>query len=114
MQKDNYSFTIRSWGGSNKQNILEKKNNCKLIPSRIRPFGEWYKSRFGDLVTTHECLGGIFCASRTDIHNRPKSFYSDLLDDLTRYNSPNLEESHYIERAWEAILKPKKSSLFIN
>jgi hypothetical protein len=114
IQKDVYSFMMDSWSGSNELNIKGKNNDYTLIPAEIRPFGEWYKAKFGDLITTHECYGNNFVASKTDIHNRPKSFYEDLLNELSIHKSSNLEVSHYIERSWEAILKPKKTSLFVN
>ena len=112
LQKKLYSFTMNSWSGSNEHNVKAKNNDYKLMPARVRPFGEWYKAKFGDIVTTHECYGGVFAASKTDIHNRPKSFYEDLLNEISIHNSSNVEVSHYIERSWEAILKPKQSSLY--
>ena len=112
IQKDLYSSTFTSWCGTNKKNLIEKNNNCELIPAKIRPFGKWYAAKFGKMRTTHTCEGGNFAASKIDIHNRPKSFYQDLLNELTIHKSPNLEVSHYIERSWEAILKPKQSSLY--
>ena len=55
--------------------------------------------KFGNLTTTQLSYGGNFSASKADIpKNRPKSFYSNLLNELLIHKNSNIEVSHYIKR----------------
>lgn len=105
-----YNYTLEEWCGSTMNSPTQELKKCKLVESKIRPFGKWYESKFGNLVTTLANYFGIFAVSRADILKRPKSFYQDLLSDLSVGENP--EVGHYFERSWEAIFTPDKKNLY--
>lgn len=97
-----YDFVLDEWKTSNDIN-RSKNNEVKTQLCSVRPFGKWYESKFGDLVTNHVTYMGMFAASRKDIHNRSKEFYKDLINDVM---TSNPECGHFIERSWIAIFQP--------
>jgi hypothetical protein len=110
VKKDLYNFEMINYEtayNANKTNDI----NSKTKLSNIRPFGKWYENKFGDIIIKHITFGGIFAVSKSDILNRPKTFYNELIMEL---NYPNPEVGHYIERSWEAIFYPMKNAKFIN
>jgi hypothetical protein len=77
-------------------------------PATIRPFGKWYEAHFPGVDIKQASFFGIFAASRRHIHQKPKSFYKHLLNQV---NTKKFHEaSHYIERAWTTIFKNVKDS----
>jgi hypothetical protein len=46
-----YDFELNDWCGTNNTNATEL-GKCNMIESKIKPFGKWYESKFGNLVTT--------------------------------------------------------------
>jgi hypothetical protein len=80
-------------------------------PSKIRPFGKWYKYHFSDIRLKYVTYGGIFSVAKEDIHNNPPYFYQDFLDEIS--NSSNPEVGHYIERSWYSIFYPIHNTKFM-
>ena len=92
------------------------------FPSPIRPMGNWLqqsgvfsfahsgimpdvKSSFQQLITQSlwpVCYGGGFAAARNQICRWPQQMWQRLTDALTRGDS--IEEGHYAERLWAALL----------
>ena len=48
------------------------------------------------------CYGGVFAASRSSIMLTPSAYWESMSTSLAR--SDNLEEGHFAERSWAAIL----------
>jgi hypothetical protein len=102
-----YNFTIDSHTPAhNKNNKLN--TDTKLLPSTIRPFGKWFENKFGDTIIQHISYYGIFSVSDKDIIKKPKSYYTDLLNEVNKVK--NHETAHYFERSWEAVLYPLKTT----
>ena len=79
--------------------------------SKIRPFGKWYEHHFGDINIPFHTWWGIFAITREIVHQHPKEYYVNLLNELNGTSNP--EVGHYIERSWFAIFYPLKCK-FIN
>jgi hypothetical protein len=110
IKNDLYNFTLDEWCGSTMNSSTQEPKKCIMVKSKIRPFGKWYESKFGNLVTTLVNYFAIFAVSRADILKREKSFYQDLLSDLSV--GENTEVAHYFERSWEAVFTPDKKNLY--
>ena len=107
LAKELFGFTLTEWTvthGSNR----EKDTSYKLIPADVRPFGAWYDTHFPGISTTYESNGGLFAATRADIHKRPREFYQKLLDEVSKGTFH--EANHFIERAWVPIFNPLPES----
>jgi phosphate transport system protein len=50
------------------------------------------------------CYGGGFVATRPAVHRVPKIAWERIVESLSR--GDNVEESHYMERMWAALLTP--------
>ena len=103
-KSDLYHFKLDEWMASSPENN-SINNESKLELARIRPFGEWFQSKFGDYDMTHVSYGGILSVSKKDVLQHPKSFYEDLLEELSHTSNP--EVGHYVERSWQAIFSMK-------
>jgi len=99
-----YDFKLDEWMATSPENN-SINNETQLELSRIRPFGEWFKSRFGDHELTHVSFGGILSVSKKDVLQHPKSYYENLLEELSHSSNP--EVGHYVERSWQAIFSLK-------
>jgi hypothetical protein len=103
-----YDFTITNYASTSEEN-LSLNDESKLELARIRPFGEWSKSKFKNNSHTHYSNHGVLSVSKKDVYQRPKSFYEDLLEELSHTSSP--EVGHYVERSWQPIFLMKDTLL---
>jgi hypothetical protein len=101
-----YNLTIDNYTLSTNEN--RDTPNEEHTPAKIRPFGKWYQTYFGDAQVKKGTFIGIFAASREDIRSRDKEFYQELLSQVA--TDKFHETSHYIERSWSAIFKSVKDS----
>ena len=77
--------------------------------ARNRPLGNWLLSlqlprdveERGFLPV---CYGGGFVATRSAVHRVPKIAWERIVESLSR--GDNVEEGHYMERMWAALLTP--------
>jgi len=99
---DNYKTTYL-----NNYNLY---NKTEITKSKIRPFGKWYEHHFGDININYHTWWGIFAVTRDIVHQHPKKYYDELLNELN--NSPNPEVGHYIERSWFAVFYPLNCKFF--
>ena len=97
------NFCLNNWRSTNNQNF-DKNNESMLDLSLIRPFGEWYKYNFDNIIVNFVCYWGIFSLDKRDIIQHPINRYINLINQLN--SSSNPEVGHYIERSWAAIFHP--------
>ena len=97
------NFCLNNWRSSNNQNF-DKNSESMLDLSLIRPFGEWYKYNFDNIIVNFVCYWGIFSLDKRDIIQHPINRYINLINQLN--SSSNPEVGHYIERSWAAIFHP--------
>ena len=89
---------------TNKENV-KINNNANLQPCRYRPFHQWYQHFFDIKNSIHYwSYNSIFSIDHRDILQHPKEKYEKLMEGLEIGNE--LEEGHYIERAWAAVFHP--------
>ena len=106
-----YDFTISNYASTSNENLsMNDESNLEL--ASIRPFGEWSKSKFKPNAHTHFSNHGILSVSKKDVYQRPKSFYEDLLEELSHTSNP--EVGHYVERSWQPIFLMKETILLKN
>ena len=77
--------------------------------ARHRPLGNWMLSlQLASHVETRRylpvCYGGGFVAARSAVHRVPVIAWRRIVESLSR--GDNVEESHYMERMWAALLTP--------
>ena len=96
---DVHGFTIDSYQVTNEENRKQNPEST-LRPAEDRPLGKWFKKRFPGESIRYVSYTGIFAASRTDIHKRPREFYEALLKE---HSYTNAEVVHYSERLWKNI-----------
>jgi hypothetical protein len=109
--KDLYGFKLNQYLTANRENQL-LNNDTSLKPCKIRPFGKWYNSLFGNLKTTLVDFTSIFAVSRNHIHQHSKSYYENLISFIDNDISP--ECGHYIERSWVAVFDPIPAECLYN
>ena len=88
------------------------QSNHSIAPdfkARYRPLGKWMLSlQLPRDVETRGylpvCYGGGFVATRSAVHRLPESAWRRIVESLSR--GDNVEESHYMERMWAALLTP--------
>eukprot|EP00966_Prymnesium_polylepis_P218497 5057542-Prymnesium_polylepis.1 len=102
----------------------DQGNRTRSFTSPHRPMSKWLvrSGIFGRDETAPEkpafehllsqsvwpvCFGGGFAATRRGIHRWPKAVWERLSTALTRGDS--IEEGHYVERLWAALLVPPLS-----
>jgi hypothetical protein len=98
-----YNFKMDEYmpqGVSNNENY----NTFKQKLADIRPFGEWYKANIPDAEPKNATFFGIMAVSRDHVHQRPKSFYENLLRQVStdKYH----EASHFLERSYPGMFHP--------
>lgn len=111
VQKKFYNFAIDEWNSTSKENNLLNNNN-KLIRSQIRPFQNWYNFHFGNLDVKWWSYNSIFSLDKHDILSGNKEKYTKIYLNLQR--GENLEEVHFVERAWIALFSPLTHTLIQN
>jgi hypothetical protein len=84
-------------------NTSNRNNAGKSVvaPAKDRPFGVWYDKHVGTVIYGYS-LWGIFAASKEHIKQRPKSFYENLIKQVS--SNKHEEASHFMERAWGGII----------
>lgn len=104
-----YDFVLDEWVCSDDAN--KSINNEKTLDkSKIRPYGKWYESNFGNLKITNITRMGIFSVSKKDILQHPLDYYKNLMVQLETSSNP--EVGHYFERSWAAVFHPMNNIIF--
>jgi len=111
VSKNLYDFQLDAWLSSYPGNNTVNPTK-KLEQANIRPFGRWFENKFGNIVVKHVSYGGILGISKKHILQHPKSWYVDLIKELS--NSDNVEVGHYIERSWEAVFHPMDGAMYMD
>jgi hypothetical protein len=104
-------FQLDSWTTSNQKNY-ESNKETKLFPSRLRPFGTWFRYQFGNIKVPYYCHFGIFSVSKIDVIKHSMIRYKKILRELRLHSNP--EVGHYVERAWGAIFYPLINTKYIS
>lgn len=86
-------------------------NDQKMNPSNVRPFGEWFKTYFGDIDFKHWNHFAIFAVSRDHIRNRSRESYQQLMELVNK--DKNEESAHFFERAFLYVFHPIPESCLI-
>lgn len=79
-------------------------DNFNNVPASPTPFGVWYRKYFPEVHTPYSSFLGIFAVSKEHIHQRPKSFYEEMIQQVN--TNVFHEASHFLERAWFSIFWP--------
>jgi hypothetical protein len=110
VKTDLYDFTLDEWVSSDESN---KSINAEktLDKSKIRPYGKWYESNFGDSVVNNVTYLGIYSVSKHDILQHPLEYYKNLMIQLETSSNP--EVGHYMERSWAAVFHPMNNTKII-
>lgn len=108
VKTDLYDFQLENWKATDIKNSSINPET-KLELSKIRPFGKWYESHFGDIRISNVFFSGILTVDKYAILQHPKSFYENLIVELE--NSSNPEVGHYFERSWAVIFYPKNNDI---
>jgi hypothetical protein len=103
-------FQLDEWKASDERNV-SINSESKLELSKYRPYGKWYDQYLKDNKAHTLSFYGIFSVAKEDIIQHPKSYYENLIQDLS--NSSNPEVGHYFERSWVAIFHPLKKTVLI-
>jgi len=103
VREDMKTFRKEEWKASYGPNA-DLNNEITLKLADIRPFGNWYENKFGNIVTNYASLYGILCISRKHILQHPKQHYINIIKDVETSSNP--EAGHYLERSWEAVFHP--------
>lgn len=98
-----YSFTLDNY--TNLGCRGEYKNEIKLKPSEIRPFGRWYET-----ITGRQFPSGIVKTNYVDIIGFSRQAILDVELDIFKrlrdtLDDVHTEASHYIERTWYLLIQ---------
>ena len=110
VQSDFYHFQLDDWVSTDNTNKVLKTEE-KLLPAEIRPFGKWYEARFPDIHIKYVSYLGILGISKKHILQHPKSYYENLIQELSTHSNP--EVGHYFERSWSAIFTPNNDAVIV-
>ena len=105
-----YNFKLDEWKASDSKNASINAETT-LEPAKERPFGKWYDSHFKDIYIHMVSYLGIFAVSKKHILQHSKSYYENLVTELS--NSSNPEVGHYFERSWCAVFHPLEGAKMI-
>jgi hypothetical protein len=105
-----YDFNMETHESSNHSNKL-LNGDSELRKCDVNPFGNWFKTVFGDININYSTYFGIFSASKQHILNRKKDFYEKLIEYVNK--DKNEECAHYIERSYIAIFHPLPNECII-
>ena len=103
-------FQLDEWKASDTRNTAINSES-KLELSKYRPYGVWYDHYLKDKEAYTLSFYGIFSVAKEDILQHPKSYYENLIQDLSHSSNP--EVGHYFERSWVAIFHPLKHTRLI-
>ena len=111
VNNDLYHFQLDNYVSTDPKNKNLNPED-KLLPAEIRPFGKWHQTRFPNVNDVYyisfNCILGL---SKKHIHQKPKSYYQNLIKELSTHSSP--EVVHYYERAWFSVFHPLYDSVVI-
>jgi len=101
-------FRLSDWDATTN---INKNTNNKFVESDIYPLNNWILSKIHKLPehsinnkTTINCnMLGMFLVHKNRILRYPKSFYIDLLKEISVWQS---EVNHYLERSWYTFYGP--------
>ena len=110
IQKDLNGFQIDDYVSTDTKNKDLNPEN-KLLPAEIRPFGKWHETRFPNIQTNYVSYNCIIGISKKHILQHPKSYYENLIRELSTHSSP--EVVHYYERAWFSIFTPNNNAVIV-
>ena len=96
-------FKLDDWKATDKKNS-ELNPESKLVPCKLRPYGNWYRYFFGSIKAKWNTWSCIFSIDKKDILLHPITRYIYLLNTLI--DSSNPEVGHYLERSWGAVFYP--------
>ena len=105
IQKCLYDFTIDKHPMSHKTLKLDE-NNINTVPCKIRPFGKWFNTLFGDKVVHDIAYNHIMAIRKEDILKYPIEYYENLVTYVETDIGKQPEAVHYFERAWAAVFYP--------
>ena len=103
-------FQLDEWKASDTRNTAINSES-KLELSKYRPYGVWYDHYLKDKEAYTLSFYGIFSVAKEDILQYPKSYYENLIQDLSHSSNP--EVGHYFERSWVAIFHPLKHTRLV-
>lgn len=98
-----YNFEMKSYPTGYHDNRNDFGESPQAL-AEIRPFGAWYEANFPGDQPKEASFFGIFALSREHIHRRPKSFFENLLRQVSTEKFH--EASHFIERTYPAMIHP--------
>jgi hypothetical protein len=110
IQKDLNDFQIDDYASTDTKNKDLNPEN-KLLPAEIRPFGKWHATRFPNIQTNYVSYNCIIGISKKHILQHPKSYYENLIRELSTHSSP--EVVHYYERSWFSIFTPNNDAVIV-
>ena len=111
VQLELYDFKLELYTASNiKNKLINPESMLKL--ALIRPYGNWYKSKFNNKIINYVSYYGIFSIAKKDILQYPLIYYNNLITELKFSSNP--EVGHYFERSWEAVFYPMNNTLKIS
>lgn len=110
IKNDFNDFKIDHYKCTHEENVI-KNNESKLLPCKIRPYGNWYNYFFGNINAHLVVLYGVFSVDKRDIIQHNLDRYKILMSTVSFHSNP--EAGHYIERSWGVIFYPFKYTLKI-
>jgi len=110
VHKELYDFQLDDWISTDNTNKILKTEE-KLLPAEIRPFGKWYETKFPNIHVKYVSYTGILGISKKHILQHPKSYYENLIRELSTHSNP--EVGHYFERSWAAIFTPNNDAVVV-
>jgi len=106
-------FSMSKYHTSNNRKSRGYRNDQKDFKSNYENFGQWLSHVKIELTeVTRVCYGGIFATKVSNILSLPLDSLKLIEESLSRGN--NIEEAHYVERAWAALLAKEGSKEELN
>jgi len=99
-----YNFKMDKYPTAYSDNRDGEVGEVPQTLSEVRPFGEWYAKNFPGEQPKEASFFGIMAVSKEHIHQKPKSFYENLLKQVDKDKFH--EVAHFIERSYPAIFYP--------
>lgn len=100
MYKDNTHGCSRPWFNIPYDFTFDEYEGQMLHPEHVRPYGKWYEKYIGswDSHPENVCVNGLMRTTRDRILQRPRQFYTNLLDAVDNDTDPS-ELPHFLERS---------------
>ena len=84
-----YSFTMEEYASTNEENS-KKNNNPEIELASTRPYGLWYEKWFPNININYVSYNCIIAIHRNHIYNRSKSFYEELIKEVSNTSNPEV------------------------